>query len=129
MNDFSVLQPFKSSSYPELLSKAISPSRVTVQFIAWNPLNPPAIPSGACILWLECKELTSSQGNQLNSFGFNNHIASWPLSGTVFDGNQKSISLHNLMISKLSFSLWTNLGEVMVIDSNQLVISLNYSIE
>lgn len=123
---FTVLQSFPLSSWPFLLPKVLTPCSVKVDFVSWNPLIPPAIPPGASILWLECKELTSGNTNQRNTFGNNNQIASWPLSGSVFNGEQHKIKLNGLPISKFSFSLWTNLGEVVVVEANQVIISLRF---
>lgn len=122
---FSRIDSFDDTMRPTILDRTFVADTVRVKFIAWDPLNPPPIPTNASVLWLSCAELTPSNPNRSVADRRSDMIGSWNLSGTVFDGRQSLISLHHRIIQQLHFSLHTNLGEVIISPVNKLVVALD----
>jgi len=119
-----LLQPFKDSTLQTQLPFPISARFAQIKFIAWNPLQPIILPSGASVLWLECEQLVCQNSDCFANGNRSSIVASWSTAGTPFDGTQPLLSISNTRITKLSFKIQTNSGPVSVTPVNGVMIAI-----
>lgn len=114
-----VLQIDDSLTFP-IQIKPIKIRGFRVVKIAWSPVSTPDFSNNPSIMWLECKELASPLSQ--SSFGVleRDIISTWttaagPFSSLYAPGKPSFQHLPNpTEITKLSLSLWTNLGPLPI---------------